>query len=129
MKACITDRCLNCPHVVTNTTQLLTLLSTAAVLLLSPALAAPVDTTDATATAAADAASSTTTADSSSSSSTGTSGGKTPEAIQAANYGAPRCKTAALEDLCISGNAESYCDANGFHCAFMASCKGVCWCE
>ncbi len=129
MKACITDRCLNCPHVGTNTIQLLTLLSTAAVLLLSPALAAPVDTTDATATAAADAASSTTTADSSSSSSTGTSGGKTPEAIQAANYGAPRCKTAALEDLCISGNAESYCDANGFHCAFMASCKGVCWCE
>ena len=128
MKACITDRCLNCPHVGTNTIQLLTLLSTAAVLLLSPALAAPVDTTDATATAAADAASSTTTADSGSSS-TGTSGGKTPEAIQAANYGAPRCKTAALEDLCISGNAESYCDANGFHCAFMASCKGVCWCE
>ena len=118
---------LSCPHVDTNTFQLLTLLSTAAVLLLSPALAAPVDTTDATATAAADAAS--TTASDSGSSSTGSSGGKTPEAIQAVSYGSPRCKTAALEDLCISGNAESYCDATGFHCAFMASCKGVCWCE
>ena len=108
----------NCIHAVTDTTQLLTLLTTAAVLLLAPALAAPVDTTDATATAAADSDSSST-----------TSGGKTPEAIQAVNYGSPRCKTAALEDLCISGNAESYCDANGFHCSFMASCKGVCWCE
>ncbi len=118
---------LNYPHANTNTTQLFTLLSTAAVLLLSPALAAPVETTDATATAATDAAS--TAASDSGSSSTGTSGGKTPEAIQAVNYGTPRCKTAALEDLCISGNADSYCDATGFHCAFMASCKGVCWCE
>ncbi len=122
-----------------NTPQLFTLLGTAAVLLLAPALAAPVDTSDDAVAATSSpsstsitTSSTTTTPDDSSSGSsnnTSTGGGKTPEAIQVANYGAPRCKTAALEDLCISGNAESYCDATGFHCNFMTSCKGVCWCE
>lgn len=54
---------------------------------------------------------------------------KSPNMAVAANYGAPRCKSAALFDLCTSSNAEAYCDGVGFHCNFMTSCKGVCWCE
>lgn len=58
--------------------------------------------------------------------------GKQPGAATAASavgYGAPKCKSKALYDLCTAANAEAYCDATGFHCNFMASCKDVCWCE
>ncbi|KAL2261745.1 hypothetical protein VTK26DRAFT_3452 [Humicola hyalothermophila] len=55
--------------------------------------------------------------------------GKPPSMAVAADYGAPRCKSKALFDLCTASNADAYCDAQGFHCNFMASCKEVCWCE
>ncbi|KAK0629704.1 hypothetical protein B0T17DRAFT_194987 [Bombardia bombarda] len=44
-------------------------------------------------------------------------------------WGTPQCKSKALYDLCTSNNAGAYCDAQGFHCNFMASCRGVCFCE
>ena len=114
--------------------QLLTLLTTTTLLLLTPSLAAPLDTTTditptPTPTSTTPDQQSPSPSEGSEQSQEGEGGGNKPAAIQAANYGSPRCKSAALEDLCISGNAEAYCDGNGFHCNFMASCKGVCWCE
>jgi hypothetical protein len=84
--------------------QLLTLLTTAAALLLAPtALAAPVESAS---------------ADSS----------KEPQMAAAANYGQPQCKTAMMNDLCLSDNADAYCDVTGFHNEFMKSCAGNCYC-
>ncbi|KAK4188301.1 hypothetical protein QBC35DRAFT_208640 [Podospora australis] len=68
-------------------------------------------------------------ADTTSASDTTTTGGKTPNAQTAANYGSPKCRSAGLYDLCTSGNAGAYCDATGFHCNFMAQCAKNCWCE
>jgi hypothetical protein len=58
------------------------------------------------------------------------SAGKQPTAAgTAVVWGSPQCKSPQLYDLCTADNAEAYCDGTGFHNNFMASCKGVCWCE
>ncbi|KAK4240515.1 hypothetical protein C8A03DRAFT_13171, partial [Achaetomium macrosporum] len=97
--------------------QVLTLLAAGALLLVSQTFAAPMveprDTTDTAAASDSDSA----------------SAGKSAAASTAVNYGSPRCKSAALYDLCTANNADAYCDGTGFHCNFMASCKRVCWCE
>jgi len=79
------------------------LFTTTVALLLTPTLAAPVESTN--------------------------NAGKTdPKATTAANYGTPQCKSAMMNDLCISDNARAYCDMNGFHNDFMKSCEGNCFC-
>ncbi|KAK4226546.1 hypothetical protein QBC38DRAFT_480065, partial [Podospora fimiseda] len=40
----------------------------------------------------------------------------------------PHCKTAALEALCLTSNAQAYCDVTGFHNNFPTSCDKNCWC-
>jgi hypothetical protein len=84
--------------------KVLALLTTAAALLLTPTLAAPVESTNDTA------------------------GKGSPKATTAANYGTPQCKSAMMNDLCLAQNAEAYCDVTGFHNNFMKSCQGACFC-
>jgi hypothetical protein len=79
-------------------------LFTTAAILLTPTLAAPVESTN-------DAANK-----------------SSPKATTAANYGTPQCKSAMMNDLCISDNARAYCDVTGFHNDFMKSCEGNCFC-
>lgn len=54
--------------------------------------------------------------------------GKGPHAATASRYGTPQCNSAMMNDLCISGNSNAYCDATGFHNDFMKSCAGNCFC-
>ncbi|KAL2170458.1 hypothetical protein VTG60DRAFT_4838 [Thermothelomyces hinnuleus] len=54
--------------------------------------------------------------------------GKAPQAAAASKYGTPQCKSAMMNDLCISNNANAYCDVTGFHNDFMKSCAGNCFC-
>jgi hypothetical protein len=85
--------------------KVLALLTATAALLLTPTLAAPVESTNDTA------------------------GKGSPKATTAANYGTPQCKSAMMTDLCIAANnAKAYCDVTGFHNNFMNSCEGNCFC-
>jgi len=88
--------------------KLFAILTTTAALLLTSAIAAPVDSTSAT--------------------NDSTSTGKAPQSAAAANYGAPQCKSDMMSDLCLSDNSHAYCDVTGFHNDFMKSCAGNCFC-
>jgi len=85
--------------------KVLALLTTAAALLLTPTLAAPVESTN-----------------------NNSAGKGSPKATTAANYGTPQCKSAMMNDLCLAQNADAYCDVTGFHNNFMKSCQGNCFC-
>ncbi|KAH6632286.1 hypothetical protein F5144DRAFT_621112 [Chaetomium tenue] len=82
----------------------LALLTATAALLLTPTLAAPVESAN------------------------NSAGKSSSQANTAANYGTPQCKSAMMTDLCISDNARAYCDVTGFHNDFMKSCEGNCFC-
>jgi len=80
------------------------LFTTTVALLLTPTLAAPVESTNQSAS-------------------------KTnPKAATAANYGTPQCNSQMMNDLCLSDNAHAYCDVTGFHNDFMKSCQRNCYC-
>ncbi|KAK3307353.1 uncharacterized protein B0T15DRAFT_510636 [Chaetomium strumarium] len=95
----------------------LSLLAAGALLFVSQTVAAPT-TTDAAAAS-----------DSDSDNNSASAGKSAAAAGTAVNWGSPQCKSRQLYDLCTADNAGAYCDGTGFHNNFMASCKGVCWCE